>query len=441
MSIFHENFSSIAEFSANLAYFGASSARISHPTTMLRTLSFTNFCSFRDPAELSLTASAKTPVDHSYTTSRCGDHITVLCGVFGPNASGKTNLLKVLAFLNFFARHSYRSLGPATPIPVDPFLDGNTNPVRILAEFEGHGRLYRYETLITPAGVEEERLSQRFDDTRSFRTLLHRRAGKSGPLLGQHDEFTDLDALRGLLKDRPNASMLSAGLVTGRPEFNRIFESLGRVETNVDRMGKAEIHQSTRASDVIACARYFQENPHFKNDLEDRLKRADLGIDAFSIRELEMADSETGKVNRIPVPFVTHKSGGKSFEIPLTMESSGTKRLFLLLGTFLPVLTEGGIAVIDEMESDLHPHIIPLLIDLFVDAATNPKRAQLVFTCHHVEILNQLAKEQIILVQKDTDNVSSLRRLADIPGVRREENFFANYNAGRYEAVPSPSLF
>jgi AAA15 family ATPase/GTPase len=143
----------------------------------------------------------------------------------------------------------------------------------------------------------------------------------------------------------------------------------------------------------------------------------------------------------VPVPFVSHRTGSRSFELPLTLESSGTKRLFVLLGAFLPVLTEGGVAVIDEMESDLHPHLIPLLLDLFVDATTNPKRAQLLFTCHHVEILNQLAKEQIVLVQKDDECVSTLRRLADIKGVKREENFFAHYNAGRYEAVPSPSLF
>jgi len=127
--------------------------------------------------------------------------------------------------------------------------------------------------------------------------------------------------------------------------------------------------------------------------------------------------------------------------IPLANESSGTKRLFTLLRSFLPVLTEGGIAVIDEMESDLHPHLIPVLLDLFTDQETNPKRAQLIFTCHHVEILNHLAKEQIFLVEKDDFNASSVKRLSSIKGVRREENHFANYNAGRYDAIPEPEIF
>jgi hypothetical protein len=206
-------------------------------------------------------------------------------------------------------------------------------------------------------------------------------------------------------------------------------------------MGKAEVIRGNRNSEIIDCARFFQQNPHFKEDVEDRLKRADLGIEALEIRDVESIDHETGKTRNIPFPFVTHKSGRRTFEMPLTHESAGTKRLFVLLGSFLPVLTDGGMAVIDEMESDLHPHLIPLLLDLFVDQATNPKRAQLIFTCHHVEVLNQLSKEQIALVQKNGECASSLRRLCEIKGVKRGENFFANYNAGRYDAVPEPSLF
>lgn len=408
---------------------------------MIRRFTFENFCSFRDAGELVLTTSAKTPTDDSFVDSLCGDQVTVLCGVFGPNASGKTNLLKVLAFLNFFMRHSYPQMKADAEAPVDPFLSHAGKPVRLSLEFEGMGRVYRYELALSRHGVEEERLSRRMEDTRSFRTCLLRKAGKRGPLLTQPEEFTDLGTLRSLLRDRPNASMLSAGLVTGRQEFAKVFASLGGFQTNVDRMGKAEVIQGNRHSDILDGADYFQDNPHFVEAVEDRLRRADLGIDRFVIKEIDAVDPKSGNTVKIPMPYVTHSTSGGTFEMPLTHESAGTKRLFVLLRSFLPVLTEGGVAVIDEMEADLHPHLIPLLLDLFVDVETNPKRAQLVFTCHHVEILNQLAKEQIALVQKDGECVSSLRRLADIKGVKREENFFANYNSGRYEAVPEPSLF
>ena len=408
---------------------------------MIRHLRFENFCSFRDSGDLALTTGAKTPTDDSFVGSLCGDKVTVLAGVFGPNAAGKTNLLKVAAFLNFFLRRSYQAGEAGASIPVDPFAGRNSEPTRLAMEFEGAGRVYRYEVRLTRQTVVEERLMQRNAATGSFRTLMRRQAGARGALLSQEDDFTDLAALRSLLKDRPDASMIAAGLVTGRPEFEKVLTSLGHFETNVDRMGKTEVVHGNRTSEVVRCAEYLGDNPHFVEEIEIHLKAADLGISGFHIKEVEVLEEKTGSTQAIPVPFVTHRSGDCSFEIPLTHESAGTKRLFVLLRAFLPVLTDGGVAVIDEMESDLHPHLIPILLDLFVDRNTNPKRAQLLFTCHHVEILNQLAKEQIVFVEKDEDNVSHVRRLSEIKGVRREENFFANYNAGRYEAIPEPQRF
>lgn len=407
---------------------------------MIRNYSCENFCSFRDHVEFSLLTGAKTPTDYSYVPSLSGDQISVLAGVFGPNASGKTNLLKPLAFLNYFLRHSYQEQERGDGLPVDPFFTNTTEPTRFTLEFEGSGQRYRYELSLTRQEIQEEKLMLRSPESGQFRTLLTRSQGKERPTVSVQHNFTDATALRQLLRDRPNASVIAAGLVTGRPEFQQVLHSLGGFETNVDRLGKTEVGQSNRIGEVLECARYFQDNPHFLEDLEQRLKSADLGIAGLKLKEIDML-TDKGDTRKAPMPFVIHRSGNKQFSIPLTHESSGTKRLFVLLRSFLPVLTSGGIAVIDEMESDLHPHLIPLLLDLFVDSSTNPKRAQLIFTCHHVEILNLLAKEQIMLVQKDAQNISHARRLADIKGIRREENFFANYNAGRYEAVPEPELF
>lgn len=407
---------------------------------MIRYMFLRNFFSFRGETLLDLRASAKTPTDDSFAPSMMNDQVSVLTGVFGPNAAGKTNLLKGLAFLNFFLRNSYEQLEEGAQIPIDTFFMDGEDPAELKIEFEGGGEVYQYEVKLTMDEIQSERLLLRHPQTRSFRTVLKRHAAASGPTLQGDGPFGKLDAMRKLLRDRPNASMLAVGRLTGQAAVRNVFDALGPLETNVSRLGKTQNNPANDTEHLFRCAKYFQENPQFEEDLSEYLRNADLGISTFEIQEIDIM-TEKGETIKKAMPYVTHKSGSRDFHMPLLMESSGTKRLFVLLRSFLPVLTEGGIAVIDEMESDMHPHLVPLLLNLFRDRETNPKRAQLVFTCHHVEILNELSKEQIVLVEKDEDNVSHATRLDGIKGVRREENFFANYNAGRYAAVPEPELF
>jgi hypothetical protein len=64
------------------------------------------------------------------------------------------------------------------------------------------------------------------------------------------------------------------------------------------------------------------------------------------------------------------------------------------------VLDHGGVAVIDELEADLHPHMVSAVLNLFVMPDTNPKDAQLIFTSHADWLMNLLSKPQIVLVEK-----------------------------------------
>ena len=100
------------------------------------------------------------------------------------------------------------------------------------------------------------------------------------------------------------------------------------------------------------------------------------------------------------------------------------------------MLEYGGLAVIDELEADLHPHMLAPILDLFFNPRTNPKNAQIIFTCHAPEILNTLHKSQVLLVEKDDHHVSDAWRLDEVKGVRADDNLYAKYMAGAYDAVP-----
>jgi uncharacterized protein len=109
---------------------------------------------------------------------------------------------------------------------------------------------------------------------------------------------------------------------------------------------------------------------------------------------------------------------------------------FVLLSRLLPVLEGGGIAVIDEFESDMHPHMLAPILDLFANPSTNPHHAQLLFTSHSMEVLHLLPKSHVTLVEKDEFNESQAWRLDEVKGIRSDDNYYAKYMAGAYGAVP-----
>ena len=97
-------------------------------------------------------------------------------------------------------------------------------------------------------------------------------------------------------------------------------------------------------------------------------------------------------------PFGRHVNGPDNFILPFHLESNGTQGAFILLSRLLPVLENGGLAVIDEFENDLHPLMLEPILDLFANPETNPLSAQLIFSTHAIEVLNLVEKSQVMLV-------------------------------------------
>lgn len=409
---------------------------------MIRKLRFGNFCSFLEATEVDFTTTAKTPTDDSFVVGAGGTQVSLLAGVFGPNAAGKTNLLKALSFVSFFMRGSYLHIKPGGAIPVDRFMGSETDrlPARFEIEFEGASARYWYSVTLTPERVLEETLKRFSKDSGQFRQVLVRKGEEDGSIrLRAFDDFTKISLLKEALADRPNASVLAVGLQSGRKEFREVLNALGQVVSNVTRFGKLQQGFDGLTSDLFRCSEFFHEHPEHHDALRELLSAADIGIQGFTIEPVRL-QPEKGDPRESHLIFFQHRGPKGTFSLPVDRESSGTQRLFMLFETFITILSNGGMAAIDEMESDLHPHLIPTIISLFKNPEINTRQAQLFFTCHHVEILNHLLKEQIFLVEKNDDSVSEAYRLDSLKGVRREENFFANYNSGRYGAIPEPEV-
>ena len=102
---------------------------------MLKSLTARNFQSFREQVAISLDLSKHTPDDNRSFVTPLGSKLTKALAIIGPNASGKTTLIKSLAFLDWFLRHSFQSKVEA-PIPLLTHFDAVNETSEFEIEFE-----------------------------------------------------------------------------------------------------------------------------------------------------------------------------------------------------------------------------------------------------------------------------------------------------------------
>lgn len=392
---------------------------------MLHRYAFSNFQSFRERTEVSWLLDRKVPDAVWSRQSSSGERVSTVMAVIGPNASGKTALLKPVLFLDWFMRNSF-GLEPTAALPFQPHAAAHGEPSEFELEVDLDGRLWRYTLRCTPQRVLHEALYAKHDRMRYVFVREWNEATQGYDIKQQDFGFVPSEAR----KVRPNASLIATAAQYGVPLAQRLTS--GSVWSNIHQFGRV-INDSNQ---LLGAAAYFAAEESQRQQLVRLLSAWDLGLKDVQVRELETALPD-GKKDKVWWPFGIHgAANGAQFELPFMLESSGTQGALMLLHRLLPVLKSGGLAVIDEFENDLHPHMLEPILDLFANPASNPHGGQLLFTCHAMEVLNIIHKSQVMLVEKNTNNESNAWRLDSVEGIRGDDNFYAKYMAGAYGAVP-----
>jgi predicted ATPase len=92
--------------------------------------------------------------------------------------------------------------------------------------------------------------------------------------------------------------------------------------------------------------------------------------------------------------------------------------------------------VIDELDTSIHPLLLPEIIRWFYDPKKNPDGGQLWMSCQAASLLEELQKEEVFFCEKDRQGRSQVYALTDIQAVRRSDNLYKKYLGGVYGAVP-----
>lgn len=394
---------------------------------------FNNFYSFAGQAEFSFKV-GKQPTQSLYDseikTNQDILRLNKVTAVLGANGSGKTQFLKVIPFLSWFIARSSQSLNPRQTIYFEPFRANEKQSSYFEIGFAIKNELgvydeFRYEVTMTRTSVQREALYQK--TSRNFSYIFER--------INQDDikQYKHRQFLSPSLADdvNENVSLISYAYLLDNSIAKRVVDFFDYMSYNLDSSGRS--HSSD--DDLISTSKIFNENSGLRKQAEDLLCKFDTGITKIKFENVLAIKSDKSQ-ETILMPVGIHEYGDKTLKFLFVNESNGTRSAFILLGMILPVLERGGVAIIDEIDNDLHPHLLPHLIDLFKFEHTNPHQAQLIFSCHTPEVLNILKKHQIYLVQKENQE-SEAWRLDEVAGVRADDNLYAKYMAGAFDAVPN----
>jgi len=407
---------------------------------MIKWYRFKNFYSFKDEQLVDLTLKANSTtssLDQPWLDTR----ITKVLAVMGANGSGKSNMLKPLAFLSWFCSESFKSMDNSDSLPIYQHICNKKEPSEIEICFvdrrgnkdELHHVEFKYFLKFNKKMVIHEEL--KYKSSRLFSSVFYRKYDESTDsykVKSAESEFTLSE-----LKTVPqNASAIS---YFRRKGGNIIAEAMHyifySIENNLNVFGKSNFNYGK----VLEATEYYSQDPEVFEKAKKYLTRMDFGLDDIIIKKEDIIDKKTGESEQRVLPYGIHTHEGKQFDIPFIMESTGTQACYYFIYKLISALHYGGVAVIDELDSDLHPYMIRELIDMFANDGINKLCSQLIFSCHTAEILKSLNKHNVYLVEK-TNSISEAWRLDDIQGLRSQDNLYSKYITGALGGVPDINI-
>jgi len=115
-------------------------------------------------------------------------------------------------------------------------------------------------------------------------------------------------------------------------------------------------------------------------------------------------------------------------------ESTGTVQLFSMLFLLLDVVRNGKVFMLDEFDQSLHTKLADFVIDLFHASS----KSQFIFTSHNTNLIDEkrFRKDQIFFANKTLDGSTEIYSLFDYKDFRENMDAEKGYLQGRFDAIP-----
>ena len=411
---------------------------------MLIEFSVSNFRSFRERQTLSMVAAPRLRKrENVFKPELTGEKFPDLLKVaviYGPNASGKSNLLKALGVVQeiTFREPSTRDI----PLPISPFrFDAALadQPSVFELHFIHAGVRYQFDLAATSERIVSEKLLA-FPKGRE--SLLYERQHTAqgetysfGPQLriGLSDDI--LDAWKKLTP--PRLLFIAQAVANSSEDMNPL-------KTPFEWLNESS-HSLLNGMDGMAAfaQRLAGTGEVHAKDIASFLREVDVPISKIRTETIETLETQAnvGLINSVPSKrnktILTHKTALGEADLSYKDESEGTKNL---IGFWLPWSTQDPahnprrLLVVDELDSSLHPKIVAALVEKHINFETP---SQLIFTTHdtHLMDVKLLRRDQFWITERDINGATKLRSIHDFEG-RDSEDIEKRYYEGRYRGLP-----
>lgn len=412
---------------------------------MLLRFRVANYRSLRHEQELSLVATEFNEGTARPTGVRAdGREVKALpvAGIYGANASGKSNVLLAMQAMQEAVRSSLAEWALEEGVPREPFaLSAKAREETTLFEVDlllGRDRIrYTYGFELSDERIEAEWLHAY--PHRHRQTWFDRDASQSGDAQfsfpGEGMKGTKREKEQLAEFTRANSLLLTVAASLNHPQLSVVHRWLSSQLTILTSgaPGSGWLH-AQRLSRVASPAGTGHPDERELDRMVKLLQKADLGIAGVLVDPSKPAESR--------VRLLHHRDGDSPLPLDLaSQESRGTLAWFNHLGPVLHALDEGSVLVIDELDASLHPALSAELIRLFRDPRSNPHTAQLIFTTHDATLLGSamlerpLDRDEVWITSKSRTGETALYPLIDARP-RKEENLERGYLRGRYGGIP-----
>lgn len=396
-----------------------------------------NFRSIKEPMTFSMVSTTDKKLDGNLIKDVLkGDSLLKSAVIYGANASGKTNVLKALDFLKALVMRSHNHQ-KGEGIKFTPFkLDKKylSKPTKMNIMFIKDGSKYSYNISFNNEKIIEEAL---YHYPTTKRAIIFERKNTD------EYRFTIDEKEQKAIADRtlPNVLYLSKATQENykktAPAFDWFAHNL-QIIVATDHPGLSDFTVNMMKTDS-----------ELKKLVLKALFEADVGIDDIStiskkvssehLKNLppELAKMIFGDKQEIDAYQIQTIHKGVAFDFQ-EEESEGTRRIFSLIGPWIDSLKNGRILLVDELDTKLHHLLNLFLIKLFHDPTQNKSNAQLIFTTHNTNLLDQdiFRRDQIWFTEKNAETGSTDIYSLTEYSPRNDKDLEKGYLAGKYGALP-----